>query len=156
MIPRRITADETKTHEAVHALLFTAFAYMEGRIDPPSSLYRLTVVDIAQHASQHEVWVLEDSGKVVACIFLRHDPDALYLGKIATMASYRGKGYATRLIQLAEHRAHALFYDRLELQTRIELTENHQTFAKMGFTKTVEGQHPDFARTTEITLQKRL
>ncbi|MGB1234363.1 MAG: hypothetical protein ACPG5U_01360 [Planktomarina sp.] len=39
----------------------------------------------------------------------------------ATGISHRGAGLAKHLIQLVEQRAHALFYDRLELQTRIEL-----------------------------------
>ncbi|MFN7434077.1 MAG: N-acetyltransferase, partial [Betaproteobacteria bacterium] len=42
----------------------------------------------------------------------------------------------------------------LELQTRIELTENHATFAALGFAKVAETAHPGYARPTSITLRR--
>ena len=47
-------------------------------------------------------------------------------------------------------------HDRLELQVRIELVENQQAFAKMGFVKVSENCHPGYGCVTEITMQKIL
>jgi len=84
---------------ALLALLQAAFADMDGRIDPPSSLARL-------------------------------DVDAL---------------------RARDHGRTAL-----ELQTRIELTENHATFAALGFAKVAETAHPGYTRATSITLRRRV
>ena len=42
----------------------------------------------------------------------------------------------------------------LELQTRIELTENHATFGALGFKKIAETAHPGYSRPTSITMRK--
>jgi hypothetical protein len=44
--------------------------------------------------------------------------------------------------------------DWLELQTRVELLENHATFAALGFHKVAETAHPGYARPTSLTLRK--
>ena len=41
----------------------------------------------------------------------------------------------------------------LELSTRIELVENHATFARMGFAKTAETAHEGFDRPTSIVMR---
>jgi hypothetical protein len=42
----------------------------------------------------------------------------------------------------------------LELETRIELLENHKTFAALGFAKVAENAHPGFNRPTSITMRR--
>lgn len=42
----------------------------------------------------------------------------------------------------------------LELETRIELLENHATFAALGFVRVTESAHPGFSRPTSITMRK--
>ena len=90
----------------------------------------------------------------MACIFLTPKPDCLYVGKLAVTEDARGNGYARQLIDLAEDRARALGLPRLELETRIELHENHAAFARLGFTKTAEAAHEGFSRPTFIIMQK--
>lgn len=138
----------------VLALLRSAFAGMEGRISPPSSLHHLTPEAIAQAADVTEVWAIGTPPR--ACVFLTPRPDCLYIGKLAVAATARRTGLARRLIALAEDRARAHNLSRLELQTRVELTENHASFAALGFTETGRTTHPGFDRTTSITFCKNL
>jgi hypothetical protein len=49
----------------------------------------------------------------------------------------------------------ALGLDHLELQTRVELTENHATFRAMGFVETGRTAHPGYDRTS-ITFRRAL
>ncbi|MEC8667997.1 MAG: hypothetical protein VXY45_09180, partial [Pseudomonadota bacterium] len=42
----------------VLALLRSAFAYMEGRIDPPSSMTRIGLEELRAEAAQKELWVI--------------------------------------------------------------------------------------------------
>ena len=72
------------------------------------------------------------------------------------MRRVRRRGVARRILQAAEAlaREHARAF--VELETRIELVENHATFAALGFAKTGESAHAGFARPTSITMRKRV
>ncbi len=151
-----IQAQNPYAWDKILTLIQTCFAYMEARIDPPSSMHLLTVDSIAKHSETGEIWVLERDNNPIACIFLTSISNALYVGKLAVSENARGKGLATRLMQCAENRARALGFQRLELETRIELVENHRAFEKMGFHKTAETAHYGYNRPTSITMQKEL
>jgi phosphinothricin acetyltransferase len=138
----------------VLALIRTSFAYMDGRIDPPSSMNRLDAAELNRQAAASEVWAL---GKPVrACVFLTPKPDCLYVGKLAVLEADRRQGLARRLFELAEDRAVALGKGWLELQTRIELVENQRAFAAMGFERTAETAHPGYDRPTSVTYRRRV
>lgn len=138
----------------VLALIRAAFAFMDGRINPPSSMHRLTVADVARQAAAGEVWVIGPPAAPLACAFFTLKPAALYIGKLAVAGTARGQGLARCLTTLAEGRARALGRAALELQTRVELTENHATFARLGFVQVGETAHPGYARTTSLTFRK--
>ncbi|MCK0140393.1 GNAT family N-acetyltransferase [Aliiroseovarius sp. F47248L] len=154
MKPHKISPDEDTA--PILALLHRAFAGMEGRIDPPSSLHRLTNAGIAKQVRDGEVWVIGDT----ACVFLTPLPDAtppaLYIGKLAVDPSARGLGLARTLMTLVERRAKALGFEQLVLQTRVELVENHAIFKKLGFVKTAEIVHPGYDRPTSYRFEKTL
>ncbi len=139
---------------ALLRLVRDSFAYMESRIDPPSSMHRLTAESIARHAAEQEIWIIGPPEAPVACLFMTEKPDCLYVGKLAVAESHRGKGYARLLINCAEARARAKGLPALELQSRVELTENHAVFAKMGFVKTGEDAHEGYDRPTSITMRR--
>ena len=67
--------------------------------------------------------------------------DCLYLGKLAVSQPDRKKALAHCLIKHAETRAETQGYTELKLQTRVELTENHRFFERLGFVKTAETRH---------------
>ena len=133
-------------------LVQESFAYMDGRIDPPSSMHKMTVSDISGHCSSGEVWTLGDP--VIACIFLTPKEDALYIGKLAVSKKERRKGIGRKLIDHANDRAVALNKSSLELYVRIELTENHLAFEKTGFKKISEASHPGYLKPTYIVMRK--
>ncbi len=142
--------------DKVLSLIQTCFAYMETRIDPPSSMHLLTGDMISKHADTGEIWVIEQDNTPIACMFLTHKSHALYIGKLAVLDKHRGQGLAKQLINCAQTRALSLGITTLELETRIELTENHHAFEKMGFHKTDETAHDGYDQPTGITMQKEL
>ena len=152
MLPHQAT--DPYDWPALLALLQRAFAAMEGRIDPPSSLHRLTPDIIAAQARTGEVWVI--GTPPAACLFLSPKPDALYLGKLAVDPPRQGQGHARRLIDLAATRARAMGLPALELQTRVELTRNHALFRHMGFVQTSATAHPGYDRPTSLTFRRPL
>ena len=141
---------------ALLRLVQQGFAYMETRIDPPSSMHRLTEEIIARHADEQEIWIIGEAAAPVACMFLTEKPDSLYVGKVAVAESHRGKGLARLLIDCAADRARAKGLPALELQSRVELTEVHATFSNMGFVKTGEDAHAGYDRPTSITMRRHL
>ncbi|MFZ5749647.1 MAG: GNAT family N-acetyltransferase [Pseudomonadota bacterium] len=147
--PRRLTPDDD--FAPVLSLIRTAFAFMDGRIDPPSSMHRLTVDALAGMAAAGEVWVLDEPEGPVACAVLTPRTDHLYLGKLAVAEAFRGQGLARQLARLAASRARERGLPEVRLQTRVELVENHAAFTAMGFERTGATAHPGFDRPTSLT-----
>ena len=151
--PPLVRATDPYDWPGVLALIQRAFAGMEGRIDPPSSVHRLTAEGIAAQARTGEIWVVPP---LQACMFLTPKDGRLYLGKLAVEPALQGRGLARQLVALAEERARALGFAILELETRVELTENHAIFARLGFVETGRKAHPGYNRPTSITFAKRI
>jgi GNAT superfamily N-acetyltransferase len=141
---------------ALLALLQAAFADMDGRIDPPSSLARLDVDALRAKAAYEHLIVATVGNTLVGCAFAAIRDDCVYVGKLAVAAAARRRGVARALIDAAARLARDHGRTALELQTRIELTENHATFAALGFAKVAETAHPGYTRATSITLRRRV
>lgn len=152
--PRRMAADED--FGPVLSLIRAAFAYMEGRIDPPSSMHRLTAAALAGQAREAEVWVAEETGRPVACMVLTPQADTLYLGKLAVADTHRGQRLGRQMVEHALARARALDLPRLTLQSRVELTESHAAFEAMGFRKTGATAHAGYDRPTSFTYAREV
>ncbi|SMF12411.1 Pyrrolidone-carboxylate peptidase (N-terminal pyroglutamyl peptidase) [Tistlia consotensis] len=142
-------------------LVAASFAPMAGRIDPPSSADALTAEALAGKARAERLLLVRDDaetggGRPIACAFLRLDPDAAYVGKIAVAPALQGRGLARALLAEAERVAAAAGRPALTLQTRVELTDNHRIFAALGFSRVAETAHPGYDRTTSLTFRKEL
>lgn len=139
---------------ALLALLRSSYAYMESRIDPPSSLLRMDVGQLEQKAREEVLILALADRRLVGCAFACLRDDSIYVGKLAVDAAYRRRGVARGIMQAVETiaRAHARAF--IEFETRIELVENHETFAALGFRKVGESAHPGFDRATSIRMRK--
>jgi GNAT superfamily N-acetyltransferase len=142
--------------EDLLALLRRAFAFMEGRIDPPSSLHRLDAAGLAAKARAERCLLAFRGGQLVGCAFCEPRRASLYIGKLAVEPKLQGQGIGRALLARAEAEARALGLPALELQTRIELVENHRAFGQLGFVRTGETAHAGFARPTSVTMRKAL
>jgi GNAT superfamily N-acetyltransferase len=135
-------------------LLRTTYAYMGPRINPPSSLVRMGIAEFQEKARHEEMILALESSRILGCAFAAVREDCVYVGKLAVDASARKRGVARRLMEAAESIARRNGKACLELETRIELLENHETFAALGFIKVAETAHPGFDRPTAITMRK--
>lgn len=151
LIPRQITPDDPMLAQ-VHALIHRSFAPMETRINPPSSVHQLTQSLLQEQATKGEVWAI--GTPPAACMILTFKPGILYLGKLSTAAHARRKGHAKRLIEQAITRAKAHDVPLLEVQSRVELTENHALFQALGFVEVNRTAHPGFTSPTSITFRR--
>lgn len=143
-----------KRWDELLALILASFAYMNDRIDPPSSALALTPQSLREKAKTEIGFVALDGNQLAGCVFCRPEPNSLYIGKLAVLPATQGKGIGKRLLTLAEETAREHGLEVLRLETRIELTGNHATFASWGFRKTAENRHSGFDRTTSIEMRK--
>ncbi|MEX2518945.1 MAG: GNAT family N-acetyltransferase [Paracoccaceae bacterium] len=154
--PRIRLAGPDEDWPAIRALVAEAFAFMEGRIDPPSSIRRWTAATFAAEAAAGAGFLAENAGALIGCIFTRTKGDALYIGKLAVRPGQRGGGVARALIDAAEAEAEARGLKALTLQTRIELVENHATFTRLGFEEVGRSAHAGYARPTSVSFRRRV
>jgi N-acetylglutamate synthase-like GNAT family acetyltransferase len=141
---------------ALAELLREAFKYMDDRIDPPSSLGAMGVADFIQKAQDETLIVAQINNQLIGCAFAAIRDDCVYLSKVAVHQKYRRQGVTRSLFEAADELAKQKGKKLLELQTRIELTENHQAFGALGFIKVAETAHPGYNRTTSITMRRRV
>lgn len=151
------TADDLNFTDfaSLHRLLVSAFSKMRGRIDPPSSMERLTVSLLREKALTECLILALDNDQLVGCVFLRHGAVS-YIGKLAVRAEYRRQGVAIALLRYAEQMAATYGCERLQLEVRVELTENHRFFESRGFEKCGENSHAGYNRATSYLYQKSL
>lgn len=137
-------------------LLRMSYAYMDGRIDPPSSLHRLDAASLAEKSEQETLLLAWDGETLAGCCFLREANESFYIGKLAVDPRRQGLGIGRRLLTYTADLARQKGRSALELETRIELVENHRAFAALGFRKTGESTHPGYSRSTSITMRREL
>ena len=104
MIPYRVQAPYD--WQSLLALIQTAFAHMDGRIDPPSSMHALTEADLARQSTKAEIWAISPDPKAlpVACVVLTPKAHALYVGYfgslLVAMVTRVTQGHSGRPLQL--------------------------------------------------------
>ncbi len=125
---------------------------MEARIDPPSSMHALDLAAMTRQCTDGEVWCVGAAPD--ACVVFSPRADCLYLGRLAVAEHCRGQGLARDLVLLAEQRARHLGFSAVELEVRIELTENQAAFSRLGFEVVQHLRHPGYERTTKLTMRR--
>ncbi len=138
----------------LHRFLTRNFAFMTGRIDPPSSLNRLTATGLANKAAEETLILCMKGERIVGCGFAKLVGDGLYLGKLAVDPAHRRRGVLRQMLAQADRFARSEGLSHLELETRIELVENHDTFARLGFREVDRTAHPGFNRPTSLAMQR--
>lgn len=152
----RPAARDFSDWQRVLQLILDAFAYMGPRINPPSSALKLTPQSVQAHAESGTLLLAYRATDLVGCLFLHRKNDALYIGKLAVSPTLQRAGIGRKLLEAARSEARSRGIGMLELETRIELTENHAAFARMGFSKTAENSHEGFDRPTSIVMRARV
>ncbi len=151
-----VNPDPAPDAQALHRLLSQAFASMEGRIDPPSSMNQLDGADIVIRMASEDLVVAMAGERILGCLFGRVEGQDYLLGKIAVARPARRKGVARAMINAASDHANTLGLRALTLQSRVELTENHAAFHALGFEQTGTYAHPGFDRPTSIVFTRPL
>ena len=142
--------------EELHRLLHRCFAGMEGRIDPPSSLHRMSPEYLRKMAQEQVLITCYDGEHLIGCGFAEDQGEVFYLSKLAIDPAHRGRGLLREMVNRFLRLALESGKSALELETRIELVENHAVFAALGFELLRETRHEGYDRTTGLRFRKSL
>lgn len=148
-----VAPEEFDEWDFIHGLLRRSFAYMEGRIDPPSSLDRMGPRDLQALAESGRAIIAIAEGPV-GCAFLQDNGERIVCGKLAVDPGFRRRGILRHMLEEADEYARLRGRRGLELQTRVELSENHAAFSRLGFVETARTSHPGHDRPTSITFRR--
>src|ERR1700747_3258961 len=91
--------------EESRQLIREAFAYMDSRIDPPSSALRLTPQSMKTDADAGALLLAYRRDDLGGCVFARPKDDALYIGKLAVRPGLQGAGIGKKLVDAARDEA---------------------------------------------------
>jgi GNAT superfamily N-acetyltransferase len=148
-----VAPDEFDGWDFVHGLLRRCYVGMEGRIDPPSSLERMGPGDLRSLAGEGRAIIAVAEGPV-GCAFLQDNGTRIYCSKLAVDPGFRRRGILRTMLALADEFARERGREGLELQTRVELSENHVAFRRLGFVECGRTNHPGYKRPTSITFRR--
>ncbi len=148
-------------HDRVLEILKAAFAVQDGIVDPPSSVTRMTVEGVIRDAGNGDLLTAETpDGEILGCLFTKIDADdagrVLYAYHLAVEPMHQGKGIGHRLFDTVVTLAKARNVDRLQVMSRIELTDVHTFFTNMGFRQVDTFTHDGFDRPTSLRFEKAL
>ncbi len=141
---------------AVAALIRAAFAAQFAVTDPPPSALRVTAEEIAAHLRTGGGAVGNAEGRMVGSALWTEQEGGLYLGRLAVLPAWRGRGIAKALVAAAEAAARRMALPRLHLSTRLVLLDNRRLFAACGFVETTCHAHPGYPEPTFVNMEKRL
>jgi len=145
------SGDEHALFEVVQA----AFAEYEGRLVPPSGAHAETADTIAERLELGAL-VAEVDAEPVGCLFYRKREHDLYLGRLAVLPAWRGRGVARMLVDAAEDLARDRDLEALTVGVRLQLPQNIGFFASLGFRPYDVGTHDGFAHPTFLWMKRLL
>jgi ribosomal protein S18 acetylase RimI-like enzyme len=121
---------EEEEADAVTACVHNAFRHYIERIGrKPGPM----LMDYEQEIREHQVFVVEDSGRIAGVLVLCIKDEGFLLDVVAVDPSHQGKGLGKLLLQFAESEAQRQGYKSIYLYTHEKMTENQLLYKKIGY-----------------------
>ena len=150
---RAASADDLPT---IVAITRAAFEEYRGVLDPPSGAHRETVENVRDKlASGTSVLALLD-GRAVGSVYYSAAPEYVYLGRLAVLPDYRGRGVGAALVDYVERAARALGRLRVRLGVRVALPQLRARYERLGYRVYEERYHDGYATPTYLMMEKVL
>jgi GNAT superfamily N-acetyltransferase len=123
---------ENRDAEALSVCIDAAYGRYAARIAdlPPVS------ADCAGEIAKFQVWVGEVAQELVGGLVLIPQDGFLRLANVAVHPDYRGAGLGRAFMALAEAQALEQGYRELRLTTHVDMPENVQLYAHLGWEQT--------------------
>ena len=111
----------------------SAFEQYRGALEPPSGALTVDAAAVQELMELGGIMVCEGGGQIVASVFHRTHADHVYLGRLAVLPAFRGRGHAVRLVAAVEALAAATGRGHVRLGVRLALPENRAFFERLGY-----------------------
>lgn len=118
---------------AILAVTHAAYAPYTGWIDPPSGVMRETADGVRHYLERGGIIVAQAGDTIVGVVRYQPHADHVYLGRLAVLPSWQKRGIGRRLIVAVEEWTLLLGLDEVRLNVRLELTENHTLYKRLGY-----------------------
>jgi len=133
-----------------------AFAEYRGVLEPPSGALGLDAAAVRHLLELGGILVCESDGRIAACVFHRTHADYVYLGRLAVLPAFRGRGLGVRLVAEVEALAVAAGRNRVRLGVRLNLPRNREFFERLGYRQVGLDSHTGSTVPTFAWLEKRV
>lgn len=143
---RAVIGDAARVRDLVRAVYGKYVAAMGRESRPMTADYKAAI-------ENHQVWVVEDGGEMLAVLVLIAEPDAMTLENVAVSERLQGRGVGSRLLVFAEAEAARQGYDQILLYTNEMMGDNAAYYARRGYEET---HRETFASTQVIHMKKRV
>ena len=110
-------------------------------------------MDHAASIRDHEVWVLEQEGRIAGVLDLAPDIDHVLIVNVAVAPEHQNRGLGSRLLEHAEERTRALGLREVRLYTNERFVENLALYARRGYRET---HRAPAGQTALVHMRKRL
>jgi ribosomal protein S18 acetylase RimI-like enzyme len=94
--------------------------------------------------------------RVVGSVYYRAEAEHVYLGRLAVLPEYRGRGVGAALVAEVERRAREMGIARVRLGVRVALPHLRARYERLGYQVYEERTHEGFAEPTYLMMEKLL
>lgn len=98
--------------------------------------------DQAARVAAHELFVLEEGGRLLGVMTMQIEPEAVHIFNFAIAPEAQGRGLLHELLQFAEATARRERRPKLTLFTNVAMTRNRAIYAHLGFVEVGEQVTP--------------
>jgi GNAT superfamily N-acetyltransferase len=123
-------------------IMQAAFAEYAGVLNPPSGANHETLTDVQKAMTDGGALLAWDCDLAVGSARFRPEPDCMYVGRVAVLPEYRGKGVGAALMAAMEDVAREAGRSKIRLGVRMALPGNLMFYEKLGYTVVEIGPHP--------------
>jgi ribosomal protein S18 acetylase RimI-like enzyme len=140
--PPRLTLVNGDDAALVRQIMLDSFAEFRGTLEPPSSALDETLEDTRQAIDAGGAALAWLGDAAVGSARYLPRPDYLYVGRLAVLPAYRGRGIAAALMTALEDQARHLGLPEVRVEVRLSLPGNVAFFRRLGFQTISEQPHP--------------
>jgi predicted N-acetyltransferase YhbS len=141
---------------AIIAVTQAAFAEYASWLTPPSSVGAETPAKVREKLAAGRGVLALEGGRVVGSVYYSPEEHYVYLGRLAVLPDYRGRGIGAALVAEVERQARALGIPRVRLGVRVALPHLRARYERLGYRVYEQRSHPGFAEPTYLMMEKVL
>ena len=141
---------------AILAVTAAAYASYAGRFATPSSVFTEGPDAIQHYLHNGGVIVAQVGDEIVGAVRYEPRENYIYLGRLAVLPAWQGKGIGRRLVEAVEEWTLLLGLDEVRLGVRTELPGNRDLYRHLGYVDDGEEPMRRDPRYSYLKMKKRL